>query len=185
MGSGSISPGRYQPAKRAPLDDRYIRQLVLSQRKHLFISGAHAAAATAEWTGSVCTEALAHGVQPGVARCLQGADFGGVVAPRYWYPRGCVLRSGGTASLHGVQPQLSHHHGCARTSTMLGCGFQRLDCHSSASVHWPQALWNTSTAADQQALDLGPLPCPSSWHIAQSVSGDRIEACAPPCRIFV
>eukprot|EP00208_Stichococcus_sp_RCC1054_P006203 CAMPEP_0206138586 /NCGR_PEP_ID=MMETSP1473-20131121/3425_1 /ASSEMBLY_ACC=CAM_ASM_001109 /TAXON_ID=1461547 /ORGANISM="Stichococcus sp, Strain RCC1054" /LENGTH=706 /DNA_ID=CAMNT_0053532061 /DNA_START=385 /DNA_END=2508 /DNA_ORIENTATION=+ len=33
-------PGKYQPVKRAPLDDRYIRQLIFSQRKHLFIAAA-------------------------------------------------------------------------------------------------------------------------------------------------
>ncbi len=42
VGAEALAPGRYQPAKRAPLDDRYIRQLVFSQRKHLFIAGGFA-----------------------------------------------------------------------------------------------------------------------------------------------
>lgn len=156
MGSGSISPGRYQPAKRAPLDDRYIRQLVLSQRKHLFISGAHAAAATAERIGIVCTGALARGVQPWVARAFRMRFLVALSRPA----------TGAHAGVCCAAAALLVCTACNLSSPII-TGAQELPLcwdaaskdskQSSTSVHWPQALWNTSTAADQQALDLGPL----------------------------
>jgi hypothetical protein len=36
----TAQPQRYTPARRGPLDDIYVRQLVLQQRKHLIIAGA-------------------------------------------------------------------------------------------------------------------------------------------------
>ncbi len=175
MGSGSISPGRYQPAKRAPLDDRYIRQLVLSQRKHLFISGAHAAAATAERIGIVCTGALARGVQPWVARAFRMRFLVALSRPV----------TGAHAGVCCAAAALLVCTACNLSSPII-TGVQELPlCWDAASkdsiaTRLPQSTGRKRSGTRQRRLTSrlsiwGRYPVQSSWHIARSVSGGRIE----------